>query len=214
MGKNYLFVLILSIFMTSYSNAQDFSLGVKGGGSLNKMNFENLSPDYQTDYGFSFGISGNYKFNQILSFETDLFIAQKGTKYDEPGVHYSYTLEYFFLPLLAKLYMPLDSDFNPHLDLGASINFLVNNRMGYDLIIKPDGVYPLLPVPPSNYYTSETKSLDFGIIAGLGLDVKLFSHTISLETRYEYGLTDINKGFGSGPVKNRTFSLLLGYLFY
>lgn len=213
MVNKCLFVLILLILSTSNSNAQDFSLGVKGGGSLNRMNFANFSPDYETNYGFSFGVIGNYKINQLLSFETDLLIAQKGTKYRDPNYHFSYTLDYISLPLLVKLYMPVESDFKPHLDLGPSINYLINNQKGIDRIIDPNKDYTHEYTPPTIDYTSKTRAFDFGIITGLGLDFKFFTHTVSMEAQYEFGLTNIDKGIGNGPIKNRTFSILLGYLF-
>lgn len=193
MLKNLVSVLSLLLFAASYSNAQNFSFGVKGGGGLNKMNFENFSPDYETDFGYSFGIPGNYKFTQIFSLEADLFYVQKGTKYNVPGYHFSYTLEYISLPVLAKFYMPMESAFKPFLNLGTSVNYLISNQKGIKRIMEPDKTYPFNYDPSETDYTSKTKSLDYGIIAGAGLDCSLFSHTISLEARYEIGLTDINK---------------------
>ncbi|MGE5409586.1 MAG: porin family protein [Clostridiales bacterium] len=213
MLKKSLLVLITLLFNLSISNAQDFSFGIKGGGSLVKMKFENLNSDYETNYGFSFGIMEVYRSNQLLSLEADLLYSQKGTKYlIEQIYHTTYTLEYLSLPILAKLYLPEISFLKTHLDLGPSFNYLISYQKEIQVQYDPNKTY-LFYYPSPIDYNKNLNSFDMGLIAGLGFDCQLFSHTISLDTRYEIGLTDINKDLGNGSIKNRTFSLFLGYLF-
>jgi len=58
-----------------------------------------------------------------------------------------------------------------------------------------------------------TKSLDFGLVFGAGLDVGIGKGSIIGDFRFDLGLTDIRDGTG-GSVKNRAFEILLGYVHY
>lgn len=223
MSGKYLLLAILIALTASFSEAQNLTLGVKGGGSLVKMNFEGPVPEYRTNHGFSFGASVAYEFNELISLESDLLYVQKGTKYAQeyaslPGYQptvykYTYTLKYISIPFLAKLYLPVESDLQPHLTLGPSFNFLLGGKMEYTVDRDPNLNYPFIVIPSYFDITSKTKSFDLGVIAGLGVDYHLVSSVTSLEIRYEMGMTDIDKGIGSGPIKNRSFSILLGYQF-
>lgn len=232
MLRKLLFISILILFSGTASNAQNFFLGAKAGGSLIKMDFEkpayvifsSITPaEYKTAYGYSYGISGAYKFSPLFSLEADIFYELKGTKYGNeqpsiPGykptkITYTYTLNYIAVPVLAKFYLPLESSILPHLDLGTSFNFLLNSKMSYSEERDPNIQLPMVFIPSEFDLNSKTNSFDFGLIAGLGVDYHLPSGIISLETRYELGIANLDKGLGTGPVNNKTFSVFLGYSF-
>lgn len=236
MLKKLQLVFLIIAFTAVISHAQNFSLGLKGGGSLIKMDFEkpvyifpyvhSESPtpaEYKSAYGYSFGLSGTYKFSELVSFETDILYELKGTKYgiekeSFPGYMpskyvYTYNLNYAAVPLLAKIYLPLESGFRPHLALGVSFNFLLNSNMSYTVDVDPRVQFPAVVIPTEFDLNSKINSFDLGLIAGLGSDYIFTSGIISLEARYEYGTANLDKGLGMGPVNNKTFSVLLGYSF-
>lgn len=236
MLKNLLLVIILIAFTAAGSNAQNFSLGFKGGGSLIRMDFEkpvyifiyvtdeSVTPaEYKSAYDYNFGLSGTYSFNELVSLELDLLYELKGTKYGNersslPGykptkVTYTYNLNYAAIPILAKIYLPLESKFKPHLEFGTSLDFLLNSNMSYTIERDPRLMVPMVVDPNEFDLNSKTNSFDLGLIAGLGADYTFTSGTISLEARYESGMANLDKGLRTGPVNNRTFSVLLGYSF-
>lgn len=232
MLKKLLLVSFLIVFTAIISHAQNFSLGLKGGGSLIKMDFERpvyiyiesrIPAEYKTAYAYSLGLSGTYKFNELVSLETDLLYELKGTKYASEQVSipgymptkttYTYNLNYAAVPLLAKIYLPLKSAFKPHAVLGTSFNFLLNSTMSYTVERDPRIMVTMQVIPSEFDLNSKTNTFDLGLIAGLGADYILTSGIISLDARYELGTANLDKGLGMGPVNNRTFSLLLGYSF-
>ncbi len=58
-----------------------------------------------------------------------------------------------------------------------------------------------------------TKSLDFGLILGAGVDVGVGRGALTGDLRYGFGLADIQDGTG-GSIRNRSFVILLGYTHY
>ncbi|MGE5432811.1 MAG: porin family protein [Syntrophomonadaceae bacterium] len=230
MLKTLLLVSVLIAFQADASNAQNFSLGIKGGGSLIRMDFERpfyiynqskTPAEYKTAYGYTFGLSATYKFSRLISLETDMLYELKGTKhgyeqaslsgYNPTKITYIYNLNYVAIPVLAKIFLPVESPLKPHLALGTSFNFLLNSNMHYTLERDPRLNYTMEYIPSYYDLNSKTNSFDFGLIAGLGADYNLASGTISLEARYELGVANLDKGLGTGPVNNKTFSVLLGY---
>jgi hypothetical protein len=60
---------------------------------------------------------------------------------------------------------------------------------------------------------TSTKSLDFGLVFGAGIDVGIGKGAITGDFRFDLGLTDLQDGTG-GSIKNRAFEILLGYAHY
>ena len=58
-----------------------------------------------------------------------------------------------------------------------------------------------------------TKSLDFGLVFGAGMDVRAGPGAITIDLRYDLGLADIHDDT-NGSIKNRAFEILLGYVRY
>jgi len=56
---------------------------------------------------------------------------------------------------------------------------------------------------------STLKSLDFGVVAGAGLDIKKFS----LDVRYTMGLSKLDNTGAGLELKNGVFGAMLGYSF-
>jgi hypothetical protein len=60
---------------------------------------------------------------------------------------------------------------------------------------------------------TSTKSLDFGLVFGAGIDVGIGKGAITGDFRFDLGLSDIQDGT-DGSIKNRAFEILLGYAHY
>ncbi|HEX2865645.1 MAG TPA: porin family protein [Ignavibacteriales bacterium] len=236
MFKKLFYAFFLIAFTAVISPAQNFTLGVKGGASMIRMDFEkpvyifpyyhSESPstaEYKTAYGYTFGLTGTYRISELISIEADILYELKGTKYgieqeSFPGYMpakftYTYNLNYAAVPLLAKIYLPLDSDFKPHAVLGASFDFLLNSNMSYTVERDPRVMVPGVVMPSDFDLNSKTNSFDLGLVGGVGADYSFASGILSLEALYELGTANLDKGMGFGPVNNRTFSVLLGYSF-
>ena len=117
---------------------------------------------------------------------------------------------YLEIPVLGKLIIPVEgSDVRPVFLAGPAISF--------ELSCKLEGristVSQELACDDSSIQFL-TKSADIGFILGGAVEFKLGSGWLSLGARYNLGLSDIND-IPASPVdiKNRVFSLLVGYSF-
>lgn len=227
MLKKALLTVFLFIVFASTSYCQNLSIGLKGGGNISRMSFEEPSFDNKYKFGPSLGISFSYQLNSYIAVESDLIYSIKGTRHiantfvgtTKSNDEYDYSLDYISVPLLAKFYLPTESSLRPYAELGTSFNFLMNNKREF---IPDPNLTHTMEVKPTDF-TSKTKAFDYGLIFSLGTDYHWSSRIITLEFRYDTGLTNIDNGLGnhynyisgitvnSGSIKNRSLSVLLGY---
>lgn len=216
MLKKILLSALLLAFTAAVSYSQNLSLGLKAGGSIVKMDFEGTVQSYQTHLGYTFGASAVLKLNPLFALESDLAFTRKGTKLSgryalmkELGSNdeFIYRLDYISIPLFAKVYLPTESAFKPHAELGASFNFLAASELEFTR--DPSSLLGARHFKRD--ISNETNSFDLGLLLGLGADYHLSSGILSLEARYDMGLTNVDQGIGSGPVKNSALLLIAGY---
>lgn len=136
--------------------------------------------------GFYAGLSYKTNFSDALGLELDLVYATMGAEFQD---QYSDELNYLQLPatLNIKLGNVLSAQFGP--------------QIGYLLSAKFDG---------SDYIETLNK-IDYGIVAGLGVE---FPNTnFGLNGRYYYGLGNINNDTSIGAINNSSYSIGAFYNF-
>lgn len=195
------------------SNRGLTGVGLKGGITMANL-YGNDAEDYEgyedikTKMGFCFGAFFTYNFTGMFAIQPEVFFTMKGAKSDET---YSYkaNLNYIEVPLLLKICFPTQSAIKPNLFVGpyAAIkqSFKYKAVIG-DLSTEGD--------------IEHTKSSDFGVVFGAGIDFGLNflgRGKLTIDGRYSMGLTTISdEEYPDGTkvdVKNKVIAFLLGFSF-
>jgi len=128
----------------------------------------------------------------------------KGAKgKDDEGADGQWNINYIEIPVLLKVNMPTEGKIKPFLAVGPGLGILLSSK-------QTDGE----EVDVKDY----TKSTNFGIIAGAGVAYQMEGGSLSLEARYEIGLSTIAKNAegddaATADIKTSDISILVGYGF-
>ena len=198
----YAAVVALTIATAHSAVAIDFSshnisVGVKGGASLSRVNFQSSVPQKMLP-GMVLGASFRYIEEKHFGIIAEVNLEQRGWKEDfKPleGYSYSRSLTYVQVPLLTHIYFGSDKA-RFFFNAGPEI-FETNFRKIEQFT---------LPVH---------RKFDYGISAGLGLEVNVApKHSINLEGRFYYGLNDVFRNHKTDPFQGSScmsIMITLGY---
>lgn len=185
------------------------------------INFSNISEEDEYDgyggsnnssrIGYQVGVNALMPINENFGVQPGLGIASKGTKrdFESEGGEFGEmptsseevtSLTYLDIPILAR-YQFNNSGFNtfgglqPSLLLNAKLKSNENNQM-----------------TQNSNVTDQFKTFDTAAVFGLGYG---FGNGISLNARYDLGLSNIsdNQNFGQSKLRNRSFRISLAYTF-
>lgn len=185
------FILLMLAFVSfQQMNAQqvkgDFTIQPKVG--LNIVSWRGDSHQQNSYARLSFGIEGQYAV-------TDKFGISAGLMYSQQGNN---SMVYNLQPANGNMYR-----YKFKMD-NLNIPILANYYLFKGLAVKA-GIQPGFKVH-DNISSSMTHSFDLSIPVGLSYEYK----NICLDARYNYGLTDVLKGYDQ---KNSVFQFTLGYKF-
>lgn len=194
--------------------------------------------DIKPHLGTVFGVSLNYKINDLFSIQPEANFINKGFKYEREEVIISegtYTernkvqigIQYLEIPVLAKFSVGNDQ-IRAYFNLGPNISFGIGgkNKVEYSEDYGGNDIYTesfegkvKFGEEPSNnekdaYFDN---SIDWGIQAGGGFGVKLGPGQLVLDFRYGMGLSNLFDSNQSRSVtdvtsKNRMFGAHIGYM--
>ncbi|MFU8812304.1 MAG: porin family protein [Balneolaceae bacterium] len=180
----------MSLFSTA--QAQDaVKTGIKGG-----LNFATISNNnFDTRTGFVIG--GFAKFGipeSRLSIQPELYYSQQGGELDGDAVK----IDYLKVPVLFKYALIQGQTTEPNLFFGpyASLRLLAEQEGGAGGLLGG-----------SSNIENQTESVDYGFIAGTGLDIEVGNSIFTIDARYTLGLNDV---FNDRSGKNRVFSIAFG----
>jgi hypothetical protein len=192
-------ILLAIGFFANQAKAQStVGFGFRGG--LNIANINDIDGDVGSRTGLMIG--GYFNFlvpNSPVSIQPEILYAQKG--FESGGV--TGQLDYVEVPVLAKFDFITDGNITPHVYFGPYIGFNVNANL--------DGDEDLIEDNETDIDTA-TKSTDFGVVVGGGLDFGQFNAGV----RYGAGLTEIFEGDfidNISGAKNGVFSIVAGISF-
>lgn len=220
MRKGIIFLLIILIAPASAAAA---GVGLKGGLNFNRWYGSDYSEDMESVsnimIGASFSIAAGY-----ISVNPEIYYAVKGWKDTETlPPYYPYfgaevtttiSMNYIEIPVLFKYSYDTGTGFKPGVYAGPYMAFILNS---------PELEWESGQHSQDYKLTGDCfKSRDFGLVFGGGIDFSYWIGTISLEARYNLGLTSVvaegSKCASMNSVflknnKNRTFSVLAGVSF-
>lgn len=193
-------------------------IGLAGGADLSSMDFQ-PTVRQKNLMGYNGGLSVRYTsekyFNMICGAQLEANFAQHGWEEDfddKTGNSYSHTLNYIEIPFLAHLAFGKE----PHglqffINLGPQIGFLLSESEKYtgtwDASSRPSATRNIYGKKPDNTF-------DYGILGGLGLELRTKAGNFFVEGRYYYGLGDIfnnSKTDDFGRSAKMTIYARLGY---
>lgn len=240
--KLLLFAFVCFATMAEAQNQKGtFSIKPMVGVNISSFGSPTIKDFYHTKVRFTAGTETEYGVNNWLGLSLGLMYSQQGVKVDgsvaltqmlnNDEVLYSVSqmdgylhADYLNIPMMAHVYIPAIRGLS--VNAGIQVGLLVNDRMTTDVLnyteiiklssshtnIYVDNYNDYMPVVTSTVVTQNDicKSVDFGIPLGLSYEYK----NISLDARYYFGLTKIDKTENPDTAKNRDFSITLGYRFH
>jgi hypothetical protein len=187
--RNTLLALSLLALIPAAAQAQ---FGIKGGASFSDIGVKDGNVDFSNKTGFAGGVSYGFRLSENIALQPELLWVQKGGESGNADV----TLSYLEIPVLLRFEVPVGS-VRPFLVGGPYADFKVGDECS---------------VQQADECLQEPKSSDFGLAFGAGL--RLGGATgITLEIRWDRGLTNINSVEDGFDAKSRAVMLLVGLSF-
>ena len=240
MKKLILMAVATLVVSTVLAQNEKGTFSIKPMAGINVTGFSGgiVEDIYHYKVRFTAGLEAEYACNNWLGVSLGAVYSQQGAKVDgsvaaigvneagqqlyikamEKGKLHS---DYINLPLMANIYIPAVRGLA--VKVGAQIGLLVNDRLEVEVetatIPIPDrpseGLEPADVEHPiytwsSNSISDICKSVDFGIPVGLSYEYK----NVTLDARYYFGLTKVDKTKDPDTVRNRYLSITLGYRFH
>ena len=179
--KKYIFSLAILVIL-SFSTKAQFSLGVKGGINLSHIDNGNLSQSTVTGYQFGAWT----RFGKVFYLQPEMYLGSKGGQfnYDSSGSNTGGTAKVKFTSLDVPVLVGRsfgNPDLNFRIMAGPIYSYILNTNESFSDNLS--AAYRDL----GNYNNSS-----LGYQAGAGIDLG----SLSLDARYEGGLTQINPQFG------------------
>ena len=205
--------VLLAVFLTaafaSPGLAQNMTAGVKGGIDFANVDEEDEDTDWKL--GFSAGAFLGIDLHEYFRLQFEGQYVQKGTEWSEDGVDITFKLNYVELLVPATLTIPMEnSSVTPRLYAGPSVAFELSCKVTGEI----DGESESFDCEEVPGGPVETKSVDFGVFFGGGVDIAVGNGAITLDVLYNLGLSNINDAEGeTEDVKNRNIQILIGYGF-
>lgn len=229
-----LLLLIFSVITLNASaqigeHRSQWGLGVSGGITLNRVSF---APSVTQDMKISpsFGLVARYTsekyFSMICSIQFELNYANLGWKEDIISSHqqpladtYKRDIHYIQLPILARLGIGKEKrGLMGYLVAGPQIGYAFSEKSikGDIWTLTPSGKPDRLGNINAQYDLPVERRFDYGITAGLGMELSTKIGHFMIEGRYYLGLSDIFGNSKKDPFSrsdNNTIYARMTYLF-
>lgn len=211
-----LIALVTCASLVATPRAGALVIGGKIGLNIATLTMNQQFTNLQRRAGIVGGAGLTFKVNRVISIEGQFLYSTKGVQWgdiivtDEEGNYLGrgtsdVRLGYLEIPILARFSMSSESGgFGPHLLLGPYMGILLSASDNFSFSGQSYG----------KDVKGSYKSTDFGFILGAGADVMVGSAVVSIDGRFEVGLSDINAAGRTSATrlswKTSTMSFLVG----
>lgn len=162
---------------------------------------DNTGEEYSSYLGFGLGGVVTYPLGNGLAIQGEPVFLQKGGKVTEDNETFGLKILYFDIPVFLRYNIALSSGtVLPYVIAGPNLGFRAASK-----VVFPDG--------SSSSNKDEINGVDLGLGIGAGVEVPYNNLIFFGETRYAFGLTNINSETVEGDeskVMNRGLQILLG----
>lgn len=202
----------LALFAAGPLTAQDWYLGVEGGLNISDLDVEEEELDSETGLRIGAVLRHDFAPEGLFGLQTGVAYSQKGASDEVDGGELAIELDYIEVPLLLTVNVPTGSSVRPRVYAGPQVAFEAScSLVGTDGTTTIDVDCDASELDELGF---ETKSTDFSLLFGGGLEVAAGPGVVTFDGRYDLGLTNINDspGVDQVDVKNRNIQLSVGYL--
>jgi hypothetical protein len=196
-GLLVIFFLILS---TSAQAQFGFSIGPKAGVSVNQFDSDD-DGDFSARTAWAAGAFVNLHLGEVFSLQPEFLIHQKGATQNVNGNKNEVRLNYFSVPVLAKVMIPIQGTFYPHILAGPVYNYRLNAK--YTASDTGNGT-------AVSFNDGDLKRTEIAGALGAGLDIVSQSVYFNLDARYNLGFSDLNDNDDVVAVRNRNWTIMAG----
>ena len=197
MNKNTLFkgFFLLAIFLLSCFPLQAVDWGVKFG--LNSASFvfsdQTLHGNHQARPDFTGGAYLTFHLSKLLALQPEAHFTHYGSLYswDVWGIDrysYKYKMPCSQFPLLFKFKISVEGGWLPSVFLGPYVG--VRHNATFSRVIDHGEEEDF---GQREDIKNLTKTMDYGLVAGAGLDIKACFGTIIFDVRFNFGLLNVFK---------------------
>jgi len=185
--------------------------GIKLGISSSNIDMSGndaLSIDWKSISGFAIGVFVNIDMNESVALQPEIYYSKKGARYEESIFGTIYREEFrgdvFEIPILFKLRFPINEYLKPGVFFGPYMSFITNTKLRYGW----GGQYD-----EEDY--EKIKDSDFGLALGGGFDYEFREGMITLDIRYNIGITDVYEADPGEDieVKSNALVVMIGFGF-
>lgn len=202
--KKFNLILLGLILSAAVASAQNISLGLRGGLTLTKFQYEDKGVDTKNLLGFNGGAFMTYSANRAIAFTLEMNYAGKGAKFDGgPVKDPSTRLSYFEVPAYLNFFLGGEK-LRPKLFAGGYYGSLLTAKTKRYTV---SGSEKLVDIKDA------TNKSDFGALFGAGLHYRITGENwLIFDVRYNLGLANVSK-VKDVSQKNRGFSFNVGFSF-
>lgn len=200
-------LLVFLLSLSSFAWGQfGLAIGPKAGVSISTFNgtdFENI--DSRTSW--LGGAFLNAQITAALTLQPEIILTRRGAEFVQSNVRRTVRVNYFEVPVLAKIRLPIGDVVFPHILLGPNFSFRTN--LDYSSFDTDAGTV---------ITTNETdiRKSDVGGIVGAGIDIQTRNSGIffTIDGRYGFGFNNINRVNDTVELRNAGwyFAAGIGFL--
>ncbi len=158
------------------------------------------SEDYSSRLGLGIGVVVDKPLSDQIYLHAEPMFLQKGSSLETSDFTAVFKLSYIELPIMFKYIFQTSASVIPYAMAGPSIGLLTSAKVDF----KDDG---------EQDEKDNTNIFDFGLGFGGGVSLPHENKTFFAETRYVFGLTNVNKESDESTVKNRGLQVIIGVTF-
>jgi opacity protein-like surface antigen len=171
-----------------------WNAGILGGATFSNLSTSNNTP-LKTAIGAQAGVFADYGINRNVGARIEVLISQRGAKND--ATDNTMRLAYLDVPVFVRIGPTTTNETHFHAFTGLTPGFLLKKDTTTGGVLTGD------------INSANLKSFDLGWLIGAGVE----QHAWSLDARYTLGLLNINDVPSAVTIKNRSFSINVGYRF-
>ena len=193
MKNIFLSSLFVLAGLSAYSQAQ-VAIGIKGGLNFANLDASSATAAYNSRTGYHAGGFVLFKFSKI-GIQPEIIFSRQGSSYKPlNGTSLDTRYDYVNVPIILKLYTVAGIN----IQAGPQFGFLASASQE----VSNNGLSSTVDIK------NTLKSSDISVALGLGWDLPF---GLTLDARYNLGLTKINDVTGSTDAKNQVIQLSAGF---
>lgn len=178
-----------------------FSLGPKAGLAVTSFNGD---ADMNGTTNWFYGVFANVQIGEVVAIQPELVFTERGGEVTSNNVRSNISINYFEVPLLLKIRLPLANDIiYPHFLLGPNFMF----RTDIDLTSTDTQGGAMVGVN-----ADDIRKNDINGLIGLGVDIQTPGNGVffTLDGRYGFGFRDINDNDNMVGIRNVGWNFAAG----